>query len=428
MQQRTTSTKGITSINGPVSFHLFRSANGKVSFYLFGDVHYSESKGCDSAKRISMNEYSTDLTRESIDTKNADVIDIDAAIYLTLLHNNKINKKTELYMEHPIDLVVSDVSKTTIEGWLSKAFKLLRSQSKFSPNCSIKPIDIRQTKKGKEMDIMTLLSVSISDILNIFEEIDYLTESQMRNLQQIFTDLLNVSRIVLANHKEIFGAITDVGKTKNLNNVIDAIYRSVRRSELRSECIESLESMKHHSSIKVDEMEVFGHTIAINFARMKKTGPNLGSIADKLINWFSRKYSDVKEELDKSGALTEITEYVLQFTHDDEAIQLVMKSLLRNLSKSFIQLGAYYMDMYTMSTAFLGPAEKMIFAGEAHISTYVEILRDCFGYNHLINETNFIEFYDEETNKTEGEYVRCVTNNDIPKYLDFNAMKDYLYK
>ena len=409
---------GVTKINGPVAFHILRSPNNIVVFHLYGDYHHSTSQGCRAGKTLRLTRKGDDLTPESIAAKDATTIDITASLYLTLRYNNLMKIRTILLVERPLDI---EVRKTLMEeevskdGWLTDVTKLIRQSALLQPICTVEASDIRQNYSSGTLDILT--HIGMVELPTV-----------MKEGQDYIMALFNIINIVFRHYENLFDAMCNMDNLDKLRNIIDEVG-DLRKSPARDRCLESLHSMLKVEPLVINGRTRRGHKIAVALEQLRAYSNDTRSIANANLRYIKSKYLALKSDLDQASILTEISSSIRSYSDSDEVVQAVLDSLLESLIITFVKMAALFMDIYTITKAFASRSTtKIIFAGNAHIDRYIDLLKDVHNYSHIVNETNVVQFFDDEEQKMVDEYTRCIQLDTLPRYLDFNNMKSIVYK
>jgi hypothetical protein len=407
----------VTKVNGPVAMHILRSDNGKVTFYLFGDAHFSVGRGCDDPKTIRLTYDGERLNDESIKSHTMRTIDITAALYLILKYNNKTRIPTSMFVEEAFDKIETRTATTKqVEsgGWLTDASKLRRQLNQFAPNCDIQNTDIRQNYSKKTLDILSHIATSELPNINILSDKEIVS-------------LFKIIQIIFESYEELFDAMCIVNNVGKLQVLIDKVG-DLEPTDVRDRCLNSLRVMRTSESFIVKDKSYHGHKIAKVLEELRSHNKFTALIADKNLEFIKAGYLALKEELDKSNLLTEVALGIKKYSELDEVVKSVFSVHFSSLVKTFISMASWFMDIYTITLAFISRSPvKIIFAGNAHIDRYVELLVKEHRYVHLVNEVNFLEYFDEDKEKMVHKYQRCLELDTLPDYFDFNAMKNSLY-
>lgn len=404
----------ITSINGPISFHILKSPDGKETFYLFGDAHFSKDLGCDGQESLTMSKDGAGLTPESIESNTATSIDFDAAVYLLLAYGKASGAPTDAFIEVPIH---NESALSEKVGWFHNVSKLMQHRKSLEPS-TIRGVDARKIGKGGTNIFSALLSAA--RVLSVIDNV----EAYYRE----FVAFMTVCGIVLKQRDVIIGAILQVGAVRGLNRVYDLI-RELPASLTRSMCMLSIQSTIDNSEpVMFGGRPLLSHAVAKSMYDLKSVNEDTREIAELNESFFLKKWRDLSDKLVQADTLGTIASGVLKYTGSEEVSAQVANYHFTLLETTLINIQMYIMDLYCMSEAFLSRAPvKVIAAGNYHISSYKELLTKVHGYESVLSESNCVERCLEDPQEVPVYTGRCIVAPDLASHVDFGLMRDVVY-
>ncbi|CAK7995094.1 Hypothetical protein POVR1_LOCUS612 [uncultured virus] len=378
-------------------------------FYLFGDFHYANEYQCDGpCDGLVVNELT--LEREYLDARS-NCINIDAAFYLWLAYNHQMGIETDFFLETPLSTKGLIYSGTNVKNeWLGLVRNLTRDKTGFE-KIRVHQGDTRQIHRDGKIYISDLFLVLVTYVKFNVDEFE----------DQDFIELLTFLRIFL------------YPTSQYIKLYVNSLIRLDGIATLKSIQNELGDELNEDSALRRDINSAFNNLFDLLGTQRIIDGKNrqilkpvwelykLGDDFPEAIDVIKDSARNKRRHLQRgANKLYRMAGNLLKM---GEFTPGSMEEFLILYFTVLPELSSIISDVYTISRMLYFEGECIVFAGDFHITSYLEILERLGGDVKIrIDHHPSLGQNPEDLQSVGG--VKCI---DLPAFPDFAAMKDQVF-